>query len=207
MVQQIENAVASGYREIAIAGVHLGSYGRDLNGSTSLTTLVRTLAGWDVDVLFRISSLEPMDCTPAIVDIVAVPTMIIISVRSAEPLAIASSHDANRRASPVLVTACASTNMTSTKKNTGLMKLVNAVPSGASPSIGWATSVSTAVIAIGRASVTQSTRATANSAPVRWPAAVSSGGAGRARRTLPNTSAATIGQARAPVRAAGTIET
>ena len=71
VIQQIENAVASGYREIAIAGVHLGSYGRDLNGSTSLTTLVGTLARWDADVLFRISSLEPMDCTPAIVDMVA----------------------------------------------------------------------------------------------------------------------------------------
>ena len=71
VVQQIENAVASGYREIAIAGVHLGSYGRDLNGSTSLTALVRTLAEWDADVLFRISSLEPMDCRPAIVDMVA----------------------------------------------------------------------------------------------------------------------------------------
>ena len=71
VVQQIENAVASGYREVAIAGVHLGSYGRDLNGCTSLTALVCTLAEWDADVLFRISSLEPMDCTPAIVDMVA----------------------------------------------------------------------------------------------------------------------------------------
>ena len=71
VVRQIEDAVASGYREIAIAGVHLGSYGRDLADGTSLTTLVCTLAEWDADVLFRISSLEPMDCTPALVDLVA----------------------------------------------------------------------------------------------------------------------------------------
>jgi threonylcarbamoyladenosine tRNA methylthiotransferase MtaB len=71
IARQIENAVASGYREIAIAGVHLGSYGRDLHDSTSLTTLVRLLAAWDADVLFRISSLEPMDCTPEIIDLVA----------------------------------------------------------------------------------------------------------------------------------------
>ena len=71
VAQQIEQAIASGYREIAIAGVHLGSYGRDLDGVTSLTTLVRTLSEWNADVLFRISSLEPMDCTPAIVDLVA----------------------------------------------------------------------------------------------------------------------------------------
>jgi threonylcarbamoyladenosine tRNA methylthiotransferase MtaB len=71
VVRQIESAIASGYREIAIAGVHLGSYGRDLDGSTSLSTLVRTLAEWNADVLFRVSSLEPMDCTEEIVDAVA----------------------------------------------------------------------------------------------------------------------------------------
>ncbi len=71
VVRQIEDAVAAGYREIAIAGVHLGSYGRDLGESTSLATLVRVLAEWKADVLFRISSLEPMDCTPEIIDLVA----------------------------------------------------------------------------------------------------------------------------------------
>jgi threonylcarbamoyladenosine tRNA methylthiotransferase MtaB len=71
VVRQIEDAVASGYREIAIAGVHLGSYGRDLNDGTSLTTLVRVLSEWDADVLFRISSLEPMDCTAEIVDLIS----------------------------------------------------------------------------------------------------------------------------------------
>jgi threonylcarbamoyladenosine tRNA methylthiotransferase MtaB len=71
VVRHIERAVAAGYREIAIAGVHLGSYGRDLGDGSCLTTLVRTLAEWDADVLFRISSLEPMDCTPEIVELVA----------------------------------------------------------------------------------------------------------------------------------------
>jgi threonylcarbamoyladenosine tRNA methylthiotransferase MtaB len=90
VVRDIERAAAAGYREIAITGVHLGSYGRDLGGAppkpgatsavalagltragTSLETLVRVLATWPDDVLFRISSLEPMDCTPAIVDLIA----------------------------------------------------------------------------------------------------------------------------------------
>jgi threonylcarbamoyladenosine tRNA methylthiotransferase MtaB len=76
VIRQIEEAVAAGYREIAIAGVHLGSYGRDLDDSTSLATLVRALAEWTADVLFRISSLEPMDCTPEIIDLVAsAPTL------------------------------------------------------------------------------------------------------------------------------------
>lgn len=71
VIRQIDDAVASGYREIAIAGVHLGSYGRDLTDGTSLTKLVHALAEWDADVLFRISSLEPMDCTSQVIDLVA----------------------------------------------------------------------------------------------------------------------------------------
>ena len=71
VVEDIERGVAAGYREIAITGVHLGSYGRDLAGRASLTALVGVLAEWKDEVLFRISSLEPMDCTPAIVELVA----------------------------------------------------------------------------------------------------------------------------------------
>jgi threonylcarbamoyladenosine tRNA methylthiotransferase MtaB len=77
VIREIERAVASGYKEIAITGVHLGSYGRDLvrlkpdPTTTTLEALVRVLADWPDDVLFRISSLEPMDCTPAIVEMVA----------------------------------------------------------------------------------------------------------------------------------------
>jgi threonylcarbamoyladenosine tRNA methylthiotransferase MtaB len=71
VVAEIRRAVDAGYKEIAITGVHLGSYGRDLDDGSSLTALVRMLAEWNDEVLFRISSLEPMDCTPAIVDMVA----------------------------------------------------------------------------------------------------------------------------------------
>jgi threonylcarbamoyladenosine tRNA methylthiotransferase MtaB len=71
VIRQVEDAVAAGYREIAIAGVHLGSYGRDLGDSTALSTLMRALGDWNADILFRISSLEPMDCTPEIVDLMA----------------------------------------------------------------------------------------------------------------------------------------
>jgi threonylcarbamoyladenosine tRNA methylthiotransferase MtaB len=67
----ISLAVAAGYKEIAITGVHLGSYGRDFSAPTSLAALVRALSEWPDDVLFRISSLEPMDCAPEIVEMVA----------------------------------------------------------------------------------------------------------------------------------------
>src|SRR6185503_3865868 len=54
-----------------IAGVHLGSYGRDLGPRASLLGLLRALDAVDADVTYRISSLEPMDCTRPIVDLVA----------------------------------------------------------------------------------------------------------------------------------------
>ena len=51
--------------------MHLGSYGRDLAPPSSLLDLLRALDGAPGDVTFRISSLEPMDCSPEIVDLVA----------------------------------------------------------------------------------------------------------------------------------------
>jgi threonylcarbamoyladenosine tRNA methylthiotransferase MtaB len=71
VLHRVALAVSAGYKEIAIAGVHLGSYGRDLGDGTTLGTLLAALAEWPEDVLFRISSLEPMDCTAALVDLVA----------------------------------------------------------------------------------------------------------------------------------------
>jgi threonylcarbamoyladenosine tRNA methylthiotransferase MtaB len=71
VVADIRRAVDAGYKEVVITGVHLGSYGRDLGNGTSLTRLVRALAEWPDEVMFRISSLEPMDCSPEIVALVA----------------------------------------------------------------------------------------------------------------------------------------
>jgi threonylcarbamoyladenosine tRNA methylthiotransferase MtaB len=71
VLQEVERAAAAGFREIALTGVHLGSYGRDLGPATSLESLLSALDSSPADVTFRISSLEPMDCTPAIVDLVA----------------------------------------------------------------------------------------------------------------------------------------
>lgn len=67
VLDDVRRAVAAGYKEIVLTGVHLGSYGRDLEPAVTLTDLVHTLRAWPDDVLFRISSLEPMDCTAGIV--------------------------------------------------------------------------------------------------------------------------------------------
>jgi threonylcarbamoyladenosine tRNA methylthiotransferase MtaB len=71
VVDDVRRIVGAGFKEIAITGVHLGSYGRDLRPRSNLTDLLEALAAVPEDVLFRVSSLEPMDCTPAIVELVA----------------------------------------------------------------------------------------------------------------------------------------
>jgi threonylcarbamoyladenosine tRNA methylthiotransferase MtaB len=77
VLEDIRRAVAAGYKEVAITGVHLGSYGRDLEPAASLDALVQRLAEWpDEGVLFRISSLEPMDCSDAIVTAAAASSRI-----------------------------------------------------------------------------------------------------------------------------------
>jgi len=76
ILTHIARAVAAGFKEIALTGVHLGSYGRDLAPPSSLIELLWTIgrrAGrGEPPVRFRISSLEPMDCSREIVDLVAV---------------------------------------------------------------------------------------------------------------------------------------
>jgi threonylcarbamoyladenosine tRNA methylthiotransferase MtaB len=69
VVREAERIVAAGFKEIVLTGVHLGSYGRDLQPQSSLYELLCRLV--DIPVLFRISSLEPMDCSVDIVELVA----------------------------------------------------------------------------------------------------------------------------------------
>jgi threonylcarbamoyladenosine tRNA methylthiotransferase MtaB len=92
VLHEVERIASAGFKEIVLTGVHLGSYGRDLTPPSSLIELLQALrhfwpsafarsasadrrsftGGWSgrAEVLFRISSLEPMDCTPDIVDLV-----------------------------------------------------------------------------------------------------------------------------------------
>lgn len=71
VVREVERIARAGFREVAIAGVHLGSYGRDQRPAQSLVDLLRALDRLAEDITFRISSLEPMDCSREVVDIVA----------------------------------------------------------------------------------------------------------------------------------------
>lgn len=78
--RQVRQVAAAGFKEIVLTGVHLGSYGRDLAPPLTLIDLLRAVTAegsacrsevggeGGPDVRFRVSSLEPMDCTPAVVD-------------------------------------------------------------------------------------------------------------------------------------------
>ena len=71
VLREVDRIAEAGFKEIAITGVHLGSYGRDLDRPGSLLDLLRALDALRVDVTFRVSSLEPMDCSRDIVDLIA----------------------------------------------------------------------------------------------------------------------------------------
>jgi threonylcarbamoyladenosine tRNA methylthiotransferase MtaB len=72
IVAEIHRVAAAGFKECALTGVHLGSYGRDLDPASSLLQLLTVIANQRPDDLrFRISSLEPMDCVPEVVSLVA----------------------------------------------------------------------------------------------------------------------------------------
>ena len=68
---ELRSVVAAGYREVALTGVHLGAWGRDLPIPSTLADLLAAMAAEPGDVRLRVSSLEPMDCTPAVLDVVA----------------------------------------------------------------------------------------------------------------------------------------
>lgn len=67
---ELDDVAAAGFNEVAVTGVHLGSYGRDLRPRQSLETLLRVLDRHRSDLTFRLSSLEPMDCRPPVVEMV-----------------------------------------------------------------------------------------------------------------------------------------
>jgi threonylcarbamoyladenosine tRNA methylthiotransferase MtaB len=71
VLSEVDRIRSAGYREVAITGVHLGSYGRDLSDGSTLLALLKAVERYAPGLRFRISSLEPMDCPDDLVDLVA----------------------------------------------------------------------------------------------------------------------------------------
>ncbi len=65
----------AGFSEVILAGVHLGSWGRDLEPRQSLTDLLAAVCGGSGRLRIRLSSIEPMDVTPEVEDLLAASTV------------------------------------------------------------------------------------------------------------------------------------
>ena len=61
----------NGYREIVLTGIHLGYYGNDLIPETSLSELLKRIDDLNLVSRVRLSSIEPLELTDAIINRVA----------------------------------------------------------------------------------------------------------------------------------------
>jgi threonylcarbamoyladenosine tRNA methylthiotransferase MtaB len=71
VIAEVCDLVSRGYKEVVFSGIHLGSYGRDLPVRTNLYDLlcrVLEIAGLE---RLRLSSIEPLEVVPEIIDLVA----------------------------------------------------------------------------------------------------------------------------------------
>ena len=83
IIQEINTLVEAGYREVVISGINLGRWGRDLPHKTStiserprtndrrLVALIRTILAETSLEKLRISSVEPMDWSDELIELVA----------------------------------------------------------------------------------------------------------------------------------------
>jgi len=70
VVEQVRG-LAERYREVVLSGINLGRWGRDLEGRPRLAALLRRLLEETPVARLRISSIEPMDWTDELLDLVA----------------------------------------------------------------------------------------------------------------------------------------
>ncbi|MBI4794414.1 MAG: MiaB/RimO family radical SAM methylthiotransferase, partial [Deltaproteobacteria bacterium] len=62
----LEKLAAAGYQEVVLTGVNLGQYGLDLTPASNLAALLRELRSQPRPARLRLSSLEPQEVTPAL---------------------------------------------------------------------------------------------------------------------------------------------
>ena len=74
LVEQINERVDQGYREVVLTGTQLGTYGFDIPGATLTRLLERVLAETAVDRL-RVSSLQPQEIGPELLELWQDPRM------------------------------------------------------------------------------------------------------------------------------------
>ena len=71
VIREIHHLSQTGYREIVLSGINLGTYGRDLSPRVEFEDLLRRILGETTVERLRISSIEPLDVTQDLVDLFA----------------------------------------------------------------------------------------------------------------------------------------
>jgi threonylcarbamoyladenosine tRNA methylthiotransferase MtaB len=71
VIEQVRELERQGFREIVLSGINLGSYGKDLDRRINFLALVERILGETSIPRLRISSIEPMDVSPALIRLVA----------------------------------------------------------------------------------------------------------------------------------------
>lgn len=71
VLEQAEQIVSRGYREIVLTGIHLGLYGEDLHPPVTLAQISESVAGTQGLLRLRISSVDPHEITNELIELVA----------------------------------------------------------------------------------------------------------------------------------------
>ncbi len=71
VIAQVRDLVERGYKEVVFSGIHLGSYGRDLSPGLNFQELIEMTLDHVSDLeRLRLSSIEPLEVTPGLIDLV-----------------------------------------------------------------------------------------------------------------------------------------
>lgn len=68
---QARDLSEQGFKEVVLTGIHLGTYGEDLPSSVSLLDLLQALEKESLEFRLRLSSIEPGEFTPQLIDFLA----------------------------------------------------------------------------------------------------------------------------------------
>src|SRR5215467_11758301 len=71
VLSEIQRLADSGYREIVLSGINLGTYGRDLSPRVEFLDLLRRILGETSVQRLRVSSIEPLDVTQDLIELFA----------------------------------------------------------------------------------------------------------------------------------------
>jgi threonylcarbamoyladenosine tRNA methylthiotransferase MtaB len=71
VLDEIQRLADSGFREIVLSGINLGTYGRDLTPRVEFLELLRRILGETTVERVRVSSIEPLDVTQDLIELFA----------------------------------------------------------------------------------------------------------------------------------------